>query len=141
MSASKILVEQTENVTRNFVKELNHEEKQILLVWSQKALNIKNNSDLSNLEKIIAISKLENQEPSKVIMSKLIKTLKNKVWTNQSWARRLGFIGLGTGFTFGGAAVGIATMGAGIGVPLAIMTAAGGVVLGAAIDEITKELK
>lgn len=141
MSATKKLKDQAEETVRNFVKSLDENEKKLLLVWSEKALEIRNNQALTAKEKIDALIGIDNKNAAKLILSKLFKILKNKIWTNQSWARRLGFAGLATGLTFGGTAVGIATMGAGMGVPLMVMTAAGGVILGAAIDEIKKELK
>lgn len=141
MSATKKLKDQTEETVRNFVKDLDESEKKLLLVWSEKALAIRNNQALTAKEKIDALIGIDNKNAAKLILSKLFEILKNKIWTNQSWARRLGFAGLATGLTFGGTAVGIATMGAGMGVPLMVMTAAGGVILGAAIDEIKKELK
>jgi hypothetical protein len=141
MTVAKTLKDQTEKTVRSFVNGLNQEEKLQLLTWSEKALTIRNDNSLEKIEKIKALSKIENAEAAKIVLGKLFIILKDKIWTNQSWARRLGFAGLATGLTFGGTAVGIATMGAGMGVPLMVMTAAGGVILGSAIDEIKKELK
>ena len=140
MSAAKKIQEKAEIVVREFVNELSTEEKQKVLQWSERALVIREDRSLTRVQKVKALTEIPNYEVVKVLLAKVFEALRKKVWTNQSWARRLGFVGLGAGISFGGAAVGIATMGAGIGVPLMLMTAAGGVVLGAAIDEIKKEL-
>lgn len=129
-----------EGTVKEFVSTLSEEEKKLILKWSEKAVVIRGNRNLSHKGKLSEFSKLEHSALVQVLLTNLFISLKNKIWTNQSWARRLGFVGLTTGISFGGAAVGIATMGAGIGVPLILMTAAGGVILGAAIDEIKKEL-
>lgn len=140
MGAAKKIQEKAEIVVREFVNELSSDEKQKVLEWSEKALVVRQDTSLTRVQKIKALTEIPNYEVTKVLLQKVFEILRNKVWTNQSWARRLGFVGLGAGISVGGTAVGIATMGAGIGVPLMVMTAAGGVVLGAAIDEIKKEL-
>ncbi len=141
MSASEKVKKATEDGVREFVSGLSKDEQKLFLVWSEKAVAIRENSKLSSFEKVRSLSKIENGEVARLILLKCLEVLRNKVWTNQSWARRLGFAGIATGLTFGGASVGIATMGAGMGVPLVMMTAAGGVILGAAIDEMKRELK
>ena len=95
-----------------------------VLNWSEKALAIRENTALSKSDKIRELAKIENVEVVRVFLNIVFQALKDKVWTNQSWARRLGFAGFATGLTFGGTTVGIATMGAGMGVPLMVMTAA-----------------
>jgi len=140
MSAAEQFKNLTRDAVKGFISNLSDEEKQKVLNWSERAVVIRTDNTLTKKEKLTALSQLENSELAIFLFSKIATALKNKIWTNQSWARRLGFVGLATGISFGGAAVGIATMGAGIGVPLVLMTAAGGVVLGAAIDEIKKEI-
>lgn len=139
MSTAEKLKESVREVVGEFVSNLSDDEKQKVLDWSEKALVIRENVTLSRKEKMSAFAGLDNSEIAQMVFSKVFSALRNKIWTNQSWARRLGFVGLASGLSFGGAAVGIATMGAGVGVPLMLMTAAGGVVLGAAIDEVKKE--
>ena len=68
--------------------------------------------------------------------------IKSKAWDNQSWARRIGLVGLTTGVAaFGLEGAGIVAMGGGIGVPLALLSTAGGTFLGVVIDELNKEVK
>lgn len=141
MSAVKRVQEVAASGVRKFVVGLSDSEKKALLVWSQKAVAIRDDNSLGKVAKVKALNSIENGEIARIFMATVFKVAKEKTWTNQSWARRLGVAGVATGLTFGGASVGIATMGAGMGVPLIVMTAAGGVILGAAIDEIKKELK
>lgn len=141
MGAIKKLKEIAKAAVGEAVSSLNDDEKKLILVWSQNALTIRNNRSLTKKEKITRIQTLATPKVVKVIGIRIFEACKNKLWTNQSWARRLGIVGLGIGgFTFGGTGVGIATLGAGIGLPLLVLTAGGGVILGAVIDEVSKEL-
>ncbi len=141
MKSSKNILVSVESATRRYVHNLSDEQKRQLLAWSKKALAIRESPAITKVEKAKRIASIKNADLIRIFVARLSEKFKDKIWTNQSWARRLGFAGLATGgLTFGGTAVGIATMGAGIGVPLMVLTAAGGVILGAAIDEIQKEL-
>lgn len=141
MSAKKQKVEM-QNVVSLVTKELTDEEKSKVLQWAEKSLIVIENKNLSRVEKVKQLNKLETPKAVMIFFQALLRFLKNKAWTNQSWARRLGLIGatLGTA-VFGTQAAGLATMGTGIGISLALVSTVGATFIGVLVDELSKEIK
>ena len=141
MSAKKQKVEM-QNVVSLVTKELTAEEKSKVLQWAEKSLVVIENKGLSKVEKVKQLNKLETPKAVMIFFQALLRFLKNKAWTNQSWARRLGLIGatLGTA-VFGTQAAGLATMGTGIGISLALVSTVGATFIGVLVDELSKEIK
>lgn len=141
MSAKKQKVEM-QNVVSLVTKELTAEEKSKVLQWAEKSLVVIENKSLSKAEKVKQLNKLETPKAVMIFFQALLRFLKNKAWTNQSWARRLGLIGatLGTA-VFGTQAAGLATMGTGIGISLALVSTVGATFIGVLVDELSKEIK
>jgi hypothetical protein len=142
MSTLKKIKDISREPIKSSVSKMTEDERKLVLVWSENALSITQNKTLTKKEKILAIKRLQTPRVAKIFGLKVFEAIQSKTWVNQSWARRLGVVGLTvSGITFGGAGVGIATLGAGMGLPLMLLTAGGGVILGSVIDEIKKELK
>lgn len=130
------------NVISLVTKELTENEKSNVLQWAEKSLVVIENKNLSKIEKVKQLNKLETPKAVLTFFQALLRFLKNKTWTNQSWARRLGLIGAAVGTAaFGTQAAGLATMGTGIGVSLALVSTVGATFVGVLVDELSKEVK
>ncbi len=117
---------------------LKEEERIQLLVWAENVKAIQKDKSLTKKKKISRLIKLSNSNTFKSC-SKLAMSYSKKYWKNASYAERLGIIGAGGALTlvgFGGA--GIAALGGAIGVPLFLITAAGGTFIGTIIDKLNK---
>lgn len=135
MFQQKLLFMKVDNDKIDFER-LTHTEKEVLLEWAKKVKSIQQNKSLNMQVKIKELRTLNN---SKAFNSctKLITAYSKKYWKSASWAERMGIIG-GVGaltlFGFGGA--GVAALGGAIGVPLFLLTAAGGTLIGTIIDKL-----
>lgn len=129
-------------VVAQAVEVMNENEKAEVLSWAERSMTIVNNRELSKSQKLLALREVRASKPILRLFVALARLVKSKTWDNQSWARRFGIGGLAVGaVTFGTQAAGVAAMGTAIGVPLALITASGGLVLGVVIDEIKKDQK
>lgn len=123
-------------------KELSFEEKEKILNWAKKSLVVIENKQLTKIEKLKALKKIKTSRVVTIFVLTLIRLIKNKTWTNQTWARRFGFAGITLGtMIFGSQAAGVATMGSGVGVSLALISTVGATFVGVLIDELSKEAK
>ena len=103
---------------------------------AQKIKNVQNDETLKKKEKkqkIILLVKENKRHFFRMIFIFLHKEL----WTERTWAVRLALIAVIPGLAIGGS-VGLATMGVGIGIPLFLLTAFGGLFIGVVIEEIEK---
>jgi hypothetical protein len=129
------------NLALKVLEEFNEEEKIVIKSWAEDAIVIRNDNNLSKKEKIKKISQITNN--NKIIL-KLIKGMakfiKRHSWDERGWPARFALGGLTIGAAAGGTkAAGIATMGAGIGVPIIALTSAGGALLGTIVEELSKK--
>lgn len=114
-------------------------EKDVLLKWAQKVRSTQKNDSLSFKQKIKELKALNNGAAFKSC-SRLVLVHSKRYWKNASWAERMGItVGGGTLVFFGGAGSGIAALGGAIGVPLFLLTAAGGTLVGTIIDKLDKK--
>lgn len=117
---------------------LNEEERKQLLTWAESVKTIQKDKDLSKKEKIRQLTKLSNSKAFKSC-SKVAMSYSKSYWKNASYAERLGIIGAGGALTLAGVGgAGIAALGGAVGVPLFLLTAAGGTFIGTIIDKIKK---
>ena len=117
---------------------LSKEEKKLLKQWAIKVMKIRDNESYSFKEKLNALKKLNNKEAFKASLN-IATEYSKKYWKKASWAEKLGIIGGGGAialFGFGGA--GVAALGGAIGLPLFLLTAAGGTFIGTIIDKLDK---
>lgn len=118
--------------------EISADQKTILLDWAKKVKFIQKNKDLSFRQKLKKLNKLNNADTFKSI-SKLVVLHSKRYWKSASWAEKLGIIGAsGTLIVFGSGGAGIAALGGAIGLPLFLVTAAGGTLIGTIIDKLEK---
>ena len=130
------------SLARETVHQMSDSEKLLVKDWAQKSLVVVSSKELSRVEKVVALRKMRPTKPVIRLFLALLRAIKEKSWTNQSWARRLGIGGLTiTAVAFGSKGAGIAAFGTAQGLPLFLVTATGATALGAIIDEINKERK
>ena len=121
------------------IQSLEKSERQNILNWAVEVRKIQNNKSLSKKEKIYDLKKLNNKQAFKNAISLSLKYLKS-YWKKANWAQRIGVIGLGGGLAVAGTSggAGIAALGGAIGLPLFLVTAAGGAFIGTIIDSLEK---
>jgi hypothetical protein len=129
------------NLAKNLFQELEKKDQEIVQSWAKEAYVIRNNETLSKPEKIKHLIVITNKNK---IAFKFLKhfalLFKKHGWDQRNWASRLALAGLlvGVGVT-GSQSAGIASAGIGIGVPVFILTSAGGALLGTIINETIKK--
>lgn len=129
------------SVAHAAIQKMTDKEIKDVKIWAEKALVIVEDNKLSKKEKILAIRKIGTTRSIQRILAALLKALKGAVWDNQSWARRFGVIGLGGGLiAFGTKFGGWAAAGTAHAVPIALVSGAGGALLGLLLDEVGKEI-
>jgi hypothetical protein len=129
------------NLALKILDEFNEEEKEVIKNWAESAIVIRNNEALTRQEKVKQLSTITNKD--KIIL-KFIKAsakfIKRHSWDERGWPARFALGGLSIGAAVGGSkAAGIATMGAGIGVKIFVLTSAGGALLGTIVEELSKK--
>lgn len=129
-------------IAKDTIHQMSDDEKILVKDWAEKSLIVVSNNQLSKVQKVLALRKIKPTKPIMRLFIALFQVTKKKVWTNQSWARRLGIGGLTIAvLTASSKGVGIAAFGTAQGLPLFLVTAIGATALGAIIDEINKERK
>ena len=109
------------------------------LYLAQKIKAIQDDKSLTKKQRKQTIRQLVKGN-KKLFFRMIFIFLHKKVWTERSWAVRLALIAAIPGIIKGGS-VGLATMGIGIGIPLFLVTALGGMFIGVVIEEIKKKSK
>jgi hypothetical protein len=116
-------------------------EQQLLLHWS-RGLGAIRLRDLSAGKKLAAMVSLTRERKATWPLLKLIgRAVRHILWDARSWKARLG-VGavIATFVAVGNAGAGIVILGGGIGLPLWVLMAVGGVVVGLLIDAIKQQL-
>lgn len=122
------------------LSKLSEEEKQTVHKWASSLLAIVKNSDLTRIQKMNQLRLQKVPIQIAPLLKGLVLLAKDKLWLNQSWARRGMAVGLGVGaLAFGSKAAGLATAGLGVAVPIVLITSVGATFLGVIVDEIEKE--
>ena len=120
------------------IEHLSDIKKKVLLKWAKRVKEIQKNKSLSFKQKLRALKELNNSEAFKM-STKYISSYSKNYWKHATWAEKLGIIGGGGALAlagFGGA--GVAALGGAIGLPLFLLTAAGGTLIGTIIDRLDK---
>jgi hypothetical protein len=126
-------------IVNEVIENLDEEKRELLLVWSQDAKQIVDDIELSKKKKLTKLYELNTSPVVKEILLAIFFALKKYTWDERSWSGRLALAGLGAGIaTAGSQSAGVAAMGGAIGIPLFLLTSAGGALLGLIIDEIKK---
>jgi hypothetical protein len=89
-------------------------------------------------EKIYDLKKLNNKQAISLSLKYSIN-----YWKDANWAQKIGIVGLGGGLALAGTSggAGIAALGGAIGLPLFLVTGAGGAFIGTIIDTLVKKQK
>ena len=129
-------------VVAKTIAEMNDQEKLEVLDWAERSLLVVNDGTLTRKDKVLALSKIKQTKPILRLLLALLSLIKNKTWTGQSWARRLGFITLSaSAVAFGSKGAGIVAFGTAQAAPVLLLTTVGATFLGVVVDEINKERK
>lgn len=131
------------NLAKNLVENMSDEEKIQVRNWAKSAYVIRNDESISSIQKIKQLMQLTSRE--KLLGSffkKLGKIIKKHSWDERALAGKLALSGLVIGATISGTKMaGIATAGLGVGIPVYILTSAGGAFLGTIIQETSNTIK
>jgi hypothetical protein len=129
----------TVTVARRVVAALDDQQREALRAWAGHLLEIRASSMARTERARAAISATVTRDKVVPIVSAIAKGTKNQLWTQRSWAARLGLgAAAATAATLGGQGAGIAAMGGAIGVPLWIVFGAGASFAGVLIDEVER---
>lgn len=124
-------------IVQEAIERMDEGQRALVLTWAQKAQEISERSDLTKREKLHQLKDLDTTPAVKAFVIVLGTALKQQLWDERSWPARGGLSGLALGaMVLGGQGAGIAAMGGAIGVPLFILTAAGGALLGTIVAEL-----
>lgn len=127
-----------QKIVQEAVERMDEGQRTLVLAWAQRAQEITGRDDLSKGEKLRQLTDLETAPAVKAFIIGLSAALKQHLWDERSWPARGALSGLALGVVaLGGQGAGIAAMGGAIGVPLFLLTTAGGLVLGTVISELT----
>jgi len=117
---------------------LNESERALLLAWAENVREIQKNPGLSRKEKINALMKLNNKEALVTANKMAIRKVKAG-WKRANWAARLAILAGGATLGYAGVAgAGVAAFGGAVGIPLFLLSAAGGAFIGTLIDNLKK---
>lgn len=124
------------------IENLKDTDKEKVLNWALEVRKIQEDKTLSKKQKIYNLKRLNNIQAFKNVVSIALKYSKS-YWKNAPWSQKIGIIGLTTGLIVAGASggAGIAALGGAIGLPLFLVTAAGGTFIGTIIDSLKKKEK
>ena len=122
------------------LEKLDDIERQNVLNWAVEVRKIQQNNKLSSKEKIYDLKNLNNKQVFKNVISIVLNYSKAN-WKKANWAQKIGIIGLTGGLIVAGASggAGIAALGGAIGLPLFLVTTAGGTFIGTIIDSLNKK--
>lgn len=122
------------------LEKLDDVEKQNVLSWAVEVRKIQQNNKLSSKEKIYDLKNLNNKQVFKNVIS-IVLNYSKSYWKKANWAQKIGIIGLTGGLIIAGASggAGIAALGGAIGLPLFLVTTAGGTFIGTIIDSLNKK--
>ena len=122
------------------LEKLDDVEKQNVLNWAVEVRKIQQNNKLSSKEKIYDLKNLNNKQVFKNVIS-IVLNYSKSYWKKANWAQKIGIIGLTGGLIVAGASggAGIAALGGAIGLPLFLVTTAGGTFIGTIIDSLNKK--
>ena len=122
------------------LEKLDDIERQNVLNWAVEVRKIQQNNKLSSKEKIYDLKNLNNKQVFKNVIS-IVLNYSKSYWKKANWAQKIGIIGLTGGLIIAGASggAGIAALGGAIGLPLFLVTTAGGTFIGTIIDSLNKK--
>lgn len=128
------------NLAKQLIEEMNEEEKRELRNWADDAYIIRNDSTLSNKEKLLKLTTITNKNKVALKFFKsFFKLIKKHTWDNRGWPARMALAGLTLGTAIAGTKMaGVASAGLGIGVPVYVLSSAGGALIGTIIQEIKR---
>ncbi len=142
--ASEVPADRSVVLVREMIRELEPAQQALLYNWAVRMMAVRA-SKRSRVAKAVAAVRLSARATVlKPVFLELRRRLlelgirsKRLLWDDRNWAARLGLAGMaGAAALTGGQWAGIAALGGAIGVPLWMLTGAGGTVLGAIIDEL-----
>ncbi|MAO07486.1 MAG: hypothetical protein CL596_02105 [Alteromonas sp.] len=117
---------------------LSQKEKAKILAWAKEVRAIQKDPNLNFKEKFKALKELNNKEAFSAT-NKFVMMHSKKYWKHAPWTERMAIIGLAGGVViFGGSGAGIAALGGAIGLPLFLLTGAGGALVGMIIERLDK---
>lgn len=128
------------NLAKKLIEDMPQEDKNALRSWADDAYVIRNDNNLSKPEKLkkLALITKDNKVTIKFLQS-VGKLIKKHTWDERKWPARMALVGLTLGGAVAGSKfAGVASAGMGVGVPVFLLSSAGGALLGTIIQETKK---
>lgn len=121
-------------------KGMSSDERQATLLWAQELAALANDKTVSNAFRAgAAVRVTVNRKIVWPFLREILRALKQLGWNERGLKARLAMsAGAISAVAFGGQAAGIAALGGAIGVPLWLVFAGGGALLGAVIEELRR---
>ncbi len=131
------------NLAKKILENFSQEDKEVIKSWAESAIVIKNDGSLSQQQKVKKLYELSSKgDVIKRFLKGSFNLIKKEGWDKRSLPARLAILGGSVGVVVGGSQmVGIASAGIGIGMPLFLLTSAGGAFLGVIIKEVQESKK
>lgn len=129
------------NIVKQFIRELSEQDQQAVRSWAEEAIVIRNDEQINHSKKLKQLIYVTSKNEIVIkFLKQLALLLKKHGWDKRNWASRLALSGLLLGLGVGGGKMaGVASAGLGIGVPVYVLTSAGGALIGTILSEITKK--
>lgn len=129
-------------VAVRIASQLNDTERDALLTWSSKLLEIRQSSASVAVKTRAAIKSIMSSKLLTSVVKIVAREIKRVGWDNRGKHSRLGITGAVAGLAaFGSQGAGIAALGTAIGVPLWVVFGAGAAFASVMIEEIQKSIK
>lgn len=120
------------------IEHLSETEKKELLKWAKNVKGIQKDKSLNFKQKLGALKELNNSDAFKTSI-KYVNSYSKHYWKHATWAEKLGIIGGGGALALAGiGGAGVAALGGAIGLPLFLLTASGGTLIGTIVDRLDK---
>lgn len=129
------------NLAKNLFQELDKKDQEVVQSWAKEAYVIRNDETISKPEKIKKLIEITNRDKVVIkFLKQFALLIKKHGWDERNWPSRLALSGFLVGLGVSGTQwSGVASAGFGIGVPVYILTSAGGALLGTIINETIKK--
>lgn len=126
---------------RDTVSQMTESEQKEVLDWAEKSLVVIQTKELSPRKKYALIVNRKAPRSVRIMILAMLRLIRSKTWTGQSWARRMGVLGATAGtIGLGGKAAGVVSMGLGLSISLPFVATLVATFLGVVIDELSKEV-
>jgi hypothetical protein len=137
---SREAAERVRQLARSVDRQLSDVQRRAVISWLEELQRIAGSALPDRKKASLALQSLQKNEAVRLIIKGSVSA-RRFGWTDRSWAARLGLVGaVGITAVAGPKMAGLAALGSATAVPLFVVGAAGGTLIGAFIDELKRSL-